>query len=187
MVAEPPLLLLIAIARAKKPKAQAGMPLGIWRHTKVPHAFEYRGRLLAAYYHIYHNVSATLKTSEVHSPNTSYVFDECNSINAAHYIETAVDEIKLLNKIVAANPNHPGRKHVVSLLDSFEHKGPNGVHVCMVFVAVFPCQRRGTSNGPESKSIQYCTKSSVKSLTSLFSATAISKPIVNNLVERPRL
>ena len=25
---------------------------------------------------------------------------------AAHYIETAVYEIKLLNKIVAANPNH---------------------------------------------------------------------------------
>lgn len=53
--------------------------------------------------------------------------------SAAHYTETAVDEIKLLNKIVQANPNHPGKKHVVSLLDSFEHKGPNGVHVCMVF------------------------------------------------------
>jgi serine/threonine-protein kinase SRPK3 len=53
--------------------------------------------------------------------------------SAAHYTETAIDEIKLLNQIVQANPNHPGRKHVVSLLDSFEHKGPNGVHVCMVF------------------------------------------------------
>ncbi|KAI9820315.1 MAG: serine/threonine protein kinase, CMGC group [Pycnora praestabilis] len=53
--------------------------------------------------------------------------------SAAHYTETAIDEIKLLNKIVQANPDHPGRKHVVSLLDSFEHKGPNGVHVCMVF------------------------------------------------------
>ena len=53
--------------------------------------------------------------------------------SAAHYTETAVDEIKLLNRIVEANKNHPGRKHVVSLLDSFEHKGPNGVHVCMVF------------------------------------------------------
>ena len=52
MVAEPPLLLVIAIAQAKKPKDQAGMPLGIWRHTKAPHAFGYRGRLLAAYYHI---------------------------------------------------------------------------------------------------------------------------------------
>lgn len=53
--------------------------------------------------------------------------------SAAHYTETAIDEIKLLKKVVEANPNHPGRKHVVSLLDSFEHKGPNGTHVCMVF------------------------------------------------------
>lgn len=53
--------------------------------------------------------------------------------SAAHYTETAIDEIKLLKKIVQANPNHPGRRHVVSLLDSFEHKGPNGTHVCMVF------------------------------------------------------
>lgn len=53
--------------------------------------------------------------------------------SAAHYTETAIDEIKLLKKIVEANPDHPGRKHVVSLLDSFEHKGPHGTHVCMVF------------------------------------------------------
>jgi len=53
--------------------------------------------------------------------------------SAPHYTETAVDEIKLLKKVVEANPNHPGKKHVVSLLDSFEHKGPNGIHVCMVF------------------------------------------------------
>lgn len=53
--------------------------------------------------------------------------------SASHYTETALDEIKLLKKIVDANPSHPGRPHVVSLLDSFEHKGPNGQHVCMVF------------------------------------------------------
>ena len=53
--------------------------------------------------------------------------------SAAHYTETAVDEIKLLQKIVQANPSHPGKKHVVSLLDSFNHKGPHGEHVCMVF------------------------------------------------------
>lgn len=53
--------------------------------------------------------------------------------SAAHYTETAIDEIKLLNKVVQANIDHPGRKHVVSLLDSFNHKGPNGMHVCMVF------------------------------------------------------
>ena len=53
--------------------------------------------------------------------------------SAAHYTETAIDEIKLLQKIVQANPDHPGRRHVVSLLDSFEHKGPHGTHICMVF------------------------------------------------------
>ncbi|KAF2644969.1 serine protein kinase-like protein Sky1 [Massarina eburnea CBS 473.64] len=53
--------------------------------------------------------------------------------SAAHYTETALDEIKLLKKVVDANMDHPGRAHVVSLLDSFNHKGPNGVHVCMVF------------------------------------------------------
>lgn len=53
--------------------------------------------------------------------------------SAAHYTETALDEIKLLKRIVSANPNHPGKAHVVQLLDSFEHRGPNGLHVCMVF------------------------------------------------------
>jgi serine/threonine-protein kinase SRPK3 len=53
--------------------------------------------------------------------------------SAAHYTETALDEIKLLKKVVDANKNHPGRAHVVSLLDSFNHKGPHGMHVCMVF------------------------------------------------------
>jgi serine/threonine-protein kinase SRPK3 len=53
--------------------------------------------------------------------------------SAAHYTETALDEIKLLQRIVSANPNHPGKAHVVQLLDSFEHLGPNGLHVCMVF------------------------------------------------------
>ena len=53
--------------------------------------------------------------------------------SAAHYTETALDEIKLLDKVVKANKDHPSRRHVVSLLDSFQHKGPNGMHVCMVF------------------------------------------------------
>ncbi|KAI7087919.1 serine/threonine protein kinase, CMGC family [Hortaea werneckii] len=53
--------------------------------------------------------------------------------SAAHYTETALDEIKLLNKVVDANKDHAGRQHVVSLLDSFNHRGPHGMHVCMVF------------------------------------------------------
>lgn len=53
--------------------------------------------------------------------------------SATHYTETAVDEIKLCQKIATADPSHPGHAHVVSLLDQFEHQGPNGRHVCMVF------------------------------------------------------
>ncbi|CAG8685511.1 15750_t:CDS:2, partial [Funneliformis caledonium] len=53
--------------------------------------------------------------------------------SAPHYTETALDEIKLLQKIVDANPDAPGRRHVVELLDHFQHRGPHGTHVCMVF------------------------------------------------------
>ncbi|KAI1315900.1 serine/threonine protein kinase, CMGC group [Mortierella claussenii] len=53
--------------------------------------------------------------------------------SATHYTETALDEIKLLERVVQANPQAPGRKYVVELLDHFMHMGPNGRHVCMVF------------------------------------------------------
>ncbi|KAF9998441.1 serine/threonine protein kinase, CMGC group [Entomortierella chlamydospora] len=53
--------------------------------------------------------------------------------SATHYTETALDEIKLLERVVQANSDAPGRKYVVELLDHFKHHGPNGVHVCMVF------------------------------------------------------
>ncbi|KAH8804300.1 kinase-like protein [Flagelloscypha sp. PMI_526] len=61
--------------------------------------------------------------------------------SAPRYTETAVDEIKLLQRlIVSSSPGeggpahtHPGRSHVISFLDHFRHQGPNGIHVCMVF------------------------------------------------------
>ncbi|KAI7819627.1 kinase-like domain-containing protein [Gamsiella multidivaricata] len=53
--------------------------------------------------------------------------------SATHYTETALDEIKLLERVVNANSDAPGRKYVVELLDHFMHHGPNGTHVCMVF------------------------------------------------------
>jgi serine/threonine-protein kinase SRPK3 len=53
--------------------------------------------------------------------------------SAPRYTETALDEIKLLQKLISADPTHPGRAHVISFLDHFKHKGPNGTHVCMVF------------------------------------------------------
>ncbi|KAG2735802.1 hypothetical protein G9P44_002016 [Scheffersomyces stipitis] len=53
--------------------------------------------------------------------------------SAKHYTETAVDEIKLLDKVTTSDMHHPGHEHVIQLLDTFTHKGPNGVHVVMVF------------------------------------------------------
>lgn len=53
--------------------------------------------------------------------------------SASRYAETARDEIKLLRKVMAANAFHPGRDHIVSLLDSFQHCAPEDIHVCIVF------------------------------------------------------
>jgi serine/threonine-protein kinase SRPK3 len=64
--------------------------------------------------------------------------------SAARYTETALDEIKLLQRLITSTTppsvsqtspalTHPGRSHVISFLDHFRHKGPNGTHVCMVF------------------------------------------------------
>ena len=46
--------------------------------------------------------------------------------SAPHYTETALDEIKLLDKVVSANRSSPERKCVVELLDWFKHRGPHG-------------------------------------------------------------
>ena len=53
--------------------------------------------------------------------------------SAPRYTETALDEIKLLQRLISGDINHPGRRHVIGFLDHFRHKGPNGNHVCMVF------------------------------------------------------
>lgn len=53
--------------------------------------------------------------------------------SAKQYTDTAIDEIKLLDKVTTSDMHHPGHEHVIQLLDTFTHQGPNGVHVCMVF------------------------------------------------------
>ncbi|ETK88100.1 CMGC/SRPK protein kinase [Phytophthora nicotianae CJ01A1] len=59
--------------------------------------------------------------------------------SARHYTEAAKDEIELLECTVhAARTEYESVEQqeaikVIRLVDSFEHKGPNGVHVCMVF------------------------------------------------------
>lgn len=49
------------------------------------------------------------------------------------YTETALDEIKLLEKINTADPEAIGREFVTVIYDSFQHTGPFGKHMVMVF------------------------------------------------------
>lgn len=51
--------------------------------------------------------------------------------SAQHYTEAARDEITLLSQI--RDGDSANAKHCCRLLDSFEHAGPHGLHVCMVF------------------------------------------------------
>ncbi|XP_066997426.2 SRSF protein kinase 3 isoform X2 [Anabrus simplex] len=53
--------------------------------------------------------------------------------SAAHYTETALDEIKLLKCVRESDPTDPKRDKTVQLLDDFKISGVNGTHVCMVF------------------------------------------------------
>ena len=52
---------------------------------------------------------------------------------AAHYTETALDEIKLLKCVRDSDSNDKLRERTVMLLDDFKISGVNGSHVCMVF------------------------------------------------------
>ncbi|VEU22081.1 DEKNAAC103058 [Brettanomyces naardenensis] len=53
--------------------------------------------------------------------------------SSKNYREAAQDEIRILEKVNSGPADHPGKKHIVQLLDHFIHHGPNGEHVCMVF------------------------------------------------------
>lgn len=50
--------------------------------------------------------------------------------SAEHYTEAARDEIILLSQITEGSQHD---EHCVQLSDHFEHHGPNGTHVCMIF------------------------------------------------------
>lgn len=41
-------------------------------------------------------------------------------------------ELLVLLHLSKSDQCHPGRDHVVQLLDHFEHEGPNGLHLCLV-------------------------------------------------------
>ncbi|KAJ5655034.1 hypothetical protein N7490_002037 [Penicillium lividum] len=42
-------------------------------------------------------------------------------------------ELSILRHLSRAETYHPGKSHVLQLLDHFEHQGPNGLHLCLVF------------------------------------------------------
>ncbi|EQC35790.1 CMGC/SRPK protein kinase [Saprolegnia diclina VS20] len=54
--------------------------------------------------------------------------------SAQHYMEAARDEVELLECVNEAAKKKGGPyPRVVKLIASFEHRGPNGLHMCMVF------------------------------------------------------
>jgi serine/threonine-protein kinase SRPK3 len=55
-------------------------------------------------------------------------------LNAECYTDTcSIFELEILTRLREANPQHPGYQHIPTLIDSFEHQGPCGRHVCLVF------------------------------------------------------
>jgi len=48
------------------------------------------------------------------------------------------NELKVLEHLSHQVFQHPGRNHVMGLLDFFEHQGPNGIHRCLVFDVMGP-------------------------------------------------
>ncbi|OJJ70243.1 hypothetical protein ASPBRDRAFT_76780 [Aspergillus brasiliensis CBS 101740] len=42
-------------------------------------------------------------------------------------------ELAIHRHLAASDFDHPGREHVIELLDHFHHTGPNGTHLCLLF------------------------------------------------------
>lgn len=50
-----------------------------------------------------------------------------------------IGELEILRHIgTHGDPQHPGRNHVIDLLDTFHHTGPNGQHLCVVLELLGP-------------------------------------------------
>jgi serine/threonine-protein kinase SRPK3 len=47
-------------------------------------------------------------------------------------------DLRSLRTLSRNNSSHPGRKHIVRLLEDFSHVGPNGTHTCLVFELLGP-------------------------------------------------
>lgn len=49
-----------------------------------------------------------------------------------------IDELRILQRTMSVDPQHPGYGRIVHLLDHFEHKGPYGIHLCLVLELLGP-------------------------------------------------
>ncbi|KAI5921801.1 kinase-like domain-containing protein [Camillea tinctor] len=66
-------------------------------------------------------------------------------------------------------PFHPGKDHVIKLLDDFVHKGPSGLHVCLVFPPLGRHVENVLSDFDEKNPAPYslCRRISIQALKSL--------------------
>lgn len=60
-------------------------------------------------------------------------------------------ELKVLEHLQTngKRSSHPGRSNVAQLLDSFDHKGPNGQHICVVMELLGPTLFKIAEISPE--------------------------------------
>ncbi|GIJ97978.1 hypothetical protein Aspvir_000086 [Aspergillus viridinutans] len=56
-------------------------------------------------------------------------------------------ELAILLRLSDPGLHHPGKGHVIELLDYFEHHGPNGTHLCLVLPAMVSDAAAMTVNG----------------------------------------
>lgn len=47
--------------------------------------------------------------------------------------DSDIFELNILQHLRSRGSTHPSSKHITMLEDSFEHKGPNGAHTCLIF------------------------------------------------------
>lgn len=80
--------------------------------------------------------SAGLKIAltDIHSRSKGYVALKILTANASS-MDT---ESKILTRSSEMVKDYPGKSHVISLLDTFKHQGPNGEHECLVFEVMGP-------------------------------------------------
>lgn len=96
---------------------------------KAPAAGVQRQRLATAIQAV-HDFK-TFSCCSASSAFTSVFADDQVQKSAQHYTEAAQDEIKLLTDIRNGDPDDGA--YCCRLYDHFEHQGPHGRHVCMIF------------------------------------------------------